>query len=761
VTVRRARHAAPAVVIVALAVLPAPASAGVRITGERVVVDAGEAQAVVGRAPFRLAFRDGRGRTVLTEVPNRRPAPLAEPPTVDPEPFGVDNEPETTQYAPLTFTLGSELVAQDPGPGPTVATLRSAERSGVQYAARDVLDARREGGGVRLVVSTSDPSGRRLVVRVRPQGRRAVRVSARPTPGDGVAVVADSFASGADEAFRGFGGRHNALDQRGQQLESFLNQTNLSVGPLAMPPAGLAGTGSDRYLYPNGPTGAYFVQSSFVSSQAYGFLSLRDELTRWRMASDRADAWQVAASARGLDYVVAPGGPRRAIRTLTALTGRQRVPPAWALHPQLDRLVRFPAQSPRAYLRDVERDLRDIRRHRVPIGAYRIEAWEFLSRGTLRTLIRRFRARGIRVLLYFRPFVGRDEIGTDRPALFDEALARGYVATRADGSPYVFDSNFFAPAAMIDFTDPAALRWWTGRIHEALDLGADGFMQDFGEQVFLDMRFADGSTGATMHNRLPVLFHRATRRAIDAYRRAHPRRGDVFFYTRSGYSGLPGSVRYESATWPGDEATDFSRSAGLASQAPDMLNRAISGAYGFGTDIGGYFDVARRPTTKELFLRWAAWAALTPIFRVHGSVAAGTHTPWSYDARTLRAFRRLARLHLAAAPLIRRLWREAARTGMPITRPLWLAAPEAPGARTEDQQWLLGDDVLVAPVVTEGARTRRVSFPRGCWRRAGSGRSYRGPRRATVPAPLGSLPWFTRCGTAPLPASSQAALRSR
>jgi sulfoquinovosidase len=257
-----------------------------------------------------------------------------------------------------------------------------------------------------------------------------------------------------------------------------------------------------------------------------------------------------------------------------------------------------------------------------------------------------------------------------------------------------------------------------------------------------------------------VLFHHATRRAIDAYRRTHPRRGDVFFYTRSGYSGLPGSVRYESATWPGDEATDFSRSAGLASQAPDMLNRAISGAYGFGTDIGGYFDVARRPTTKELFLRWAAWAALTPIFRVHGSVAAGTHTPWSYDAQTLRAFRRLARLHLAAAPLIRRLWREAAQTGMPITRPLWLAAPEAPGARTEDQQWLLGDDVLVAPVVTQGARSRRVSFPRGCWRRAGSGRRYRGPRRATVPAPLGSLPWFTRCGTASLPASSQAALRS-
>jgi sulfoquinovosidase len=723
---------------------PVPAEPAVEIRPERIVVDAGAASAVVRRNPVRITFRDNRGRVVLAEVRNRLPGPLVEPFTVDPEPGGVDLLPETTLYSPLTFTVGAERIEQSGGPGPFVGNLVQAQRSGTQYSAHAVVRARRSGRGVRLDLSTNDPSGRRLLVKLAPLGRRAIRVTVRPSEATGVAVVADSFAAGRAEAFRGFGGRHNALDQRGYTLDSFLNQTNLS----APAPAGAPGP-PDRYMSPNGPTGAYFVQSSFVSSRPYGFLSLGNELTRWRMASDRPDAWQVAASAPALDYVVAPGRAPRVIRTLTGLTGRHRVPPRWALRPQFDRLVRFPPQSAAEYLREVRRDLARIERYELPVGSYRIEAWEFIPRPVLRRLIRRFRAHGIRVLLYFRAFVGRDEIGTDRPELLDEAIRRGYVATRADGRPYVFQSNFFTDAAIVDFTDPAARRWWTRRIHEALELGADGFMQDFGEQVQRDMHFHDGSTGRTMHNRFPVLFHRATRQAINSYLAANPGRGQPYFFTRAGYSGLPGSVAYENATWPGDEPTDWSRSAGLAAQAPDMLNRGIGGAYGFGTDIGGYFDVGRTPTTKELFLRWAEWAALTPIFRLHGSVAAGTHTPWSYDRQTIRIYRRLSLLHQAAAPLIARLWRQAARTGMPIARPLWLAVPGDRVAARQDQQWMLGPNVLVAPVVEQGARSREVYFPRGCWVQPETGRRLRGPASREVAAPLGRLPYFFRCGRRP------------
>jgi len=456
----------------------------------------------------------------------------------------------------------------------------------------------------------------------------------------------------------------------------------------------------------------------------------------------------VQSASPRLDYVVAPGRSRTAVRRLTAVTGRHRVPPRWALGPALDRLVEFPSQPADDYAAAVRDDLRQLRATGTRIDSYRIEGWQFLPRPFLRKVITRLRNRGVRPLVYFRSFVGKDEIGTDDPNAFNEAIDHGYVATDGHGDPYIFNSNFNAPAAQIDFTDPAALRWWKRRVRDALKFGAEGFMQDFGEQVQVGMHFDDGSTGAVMHNRLPILFHRATNEAVRSFERRHPRR-HIYWFTRNGYSGTPGSARYEMANFPGDETTDWSRSAGLASLTPDMLNRAIGGAWGFTTDIGGFFDIPYGATGKELFLRWSEWAALSPFFRVHGSVDAGTHTPWSYDEATLRIYKRIADLHRRAEPLILDLWRRGRRSGMPVTRPLWLEYPSDPRAAAQDQEWLLGPDILVAPVIEQGATTRHVYFPRGCWRDA-AGMRYRGPRNAEVEARLGHLPWFSRCGTNPI-----------
>jgi alpha-D-xyloside xylohydrolase len=306
---------------------------------------------------------------------------------------------------------------------------------------------------------------------------------------------------------------------------------------------------------------------------------------------------------------------------------------------------------------------------------------------------------------------------------------------------------------MIDFTNPAAVRWWQERIREALELGAEGFMQDFGEQVQTDMVFANGETGRSMHNRYPILFHRATREFVETYMRAHPGR-EIAFYTRAGYSGTPGAAAYESANFPGDETTDWSRSSGLASLTTDMLNRAVGGAFGYMTDIGGYFDIGPyEPTTKELFIRWAEWAALSPHFRLHGSVGAGTHMPWYFDDETVRIYRELSVLHRNAGSLIRRLWAEGVRTGIPPTRPLWLQFPGDAEAARQDQEWMLGPDVLVAPVVTQRATGRDVYFPRGCWEHPESGLRVSGPRRQRVAAGLDELPYFFRCGTRPFAAT--------
>lgn len=726
-----------------------PAAASVEIGAKQVVVttDAGS-RAIVTRSPLRIAFANSSGQTVLAGLADAGAGSAVVPP-VPQNQFGTPSPPPPTLYAPLSFLVGSQSISQFPA-AQWQGVLQTITSQGVLYAATKVTAASARGDAARLELGTTDPTGRTLAMTITPIGRAGgLRVSVRPLAADGVATMAASFATPAGEAFRGFGGRHNSLDQRGSEFYDWLQQENVSSGSGDGLTA-VANAQGDRYMFPNGQHAAYYVQSSFVSPGRYGFLLDRDELAHWRLASDRDDAWQVEAGAAALDYVVVPGSARKAIGALTALTGRQPPPPRWALGTIMDRLVRYPSDPPEQHAAEVEGDLRDLRTHKLSLDAYRIEGWQFLERPKLRAFIKTLRARGIHPMLYFRLFVGKDTIGTDDPKAYDEALAKDYVATHADGTPYVFTSNFNKDGAVIDFTNPKAVAWWKARIRRALALGADGFMQDFGEQVVADMRFHDGSGGVAMHNRLPTLAHRATRQVVTAFEHGHPGRR-IWFYTRAGHSGRPGAAAYEGGNFPGDETTDWTRSSGLASLTTDMLNRAIGGAYGFTTDIGGFFDIGPyQPTTKELFVRWTEWSALSPFFRLHGSVGAGTHTPWSYGPETLALFKRMAALHRRARPLILRLWAQARRTGIPPTRPLWLAAPNDAKAAEQDQEWLLGDDLLVAPIVVEGATARDVYLPAGCWRREGRGPRLTGARSVTVQAALDRLPWFGRCGTRPL-----------
>jgi alpha-glucosidase (family GH31 glycosyl hydrolase) len=721
-----------------------PAAAGqaaVSGTGGEVVVGGHAASVIVDRQPFRMRIVSRSGRSSLSEVVNRDPAPSVLGPTADPIAPGIEPPRSRQLYAPLSFLVGRQSITQY-SEGVWAGNLRSGLRSGVQYSARRVTAVHRHGTSVSLTVATDDPSGRTLRVELSPAAGGAFRVAVTAHPARGVALISDSFASSSDEAFYGFGGRHDALDQHGQTLTSFVDEENLP---------GIGAPGGPTALFPNGPTAAYYPQAQFISSHGYGFLLDQPQLAWFRLDSDRSDAWSVAVDGRALHYLVAPGRAAHTVRALTALSGRQPAPPAWALGPMLDRLVKNAGETEADYESELRADIVNIDRHHLPLTAYRIEGWGLRNRGNdgiaLHTfvsfaaqakMIARLRARQIHPLAYLRPWITPGS-APDR--------ARLTVRT-ASGSTYLTTGTTGQHIALLDFTNPAAVRFWRREVARTLNLGFDGFMADFGEEILADMHFADGETGLAMHNRYLILYMRATREAVAAYERAHPHR-HIWFFNRAGYSGTPGSAAYEGGNFPGDESTDYSLAAGLASLAPDMLSRAVGGAYGYATDIGGYYDYTTPPTTKQLLLRWAEWAALSPIFRLHGSGRAGTHTPWSYDQQTVRTYRALSLLHERAAPLILKLWRSADRTGVPPTRPLWLEFPGDRRARTVEQEWMLGGDVLVAPVVSPDASSRSVYFPAGCWRDPQTRVTEHGPRSASVNAPLTQLPYFVRCGTHP------------
>jgi alpha-glucosidase (family GH31 glycosyl hydrolase) len=749
---RRYLLAAVTSVVSTWLVFAATSSAAVSVSRSRVVVSLPGASAIVDRDPFRLRVVSGRGRRVLSEVANRGQRPVSVPPTIDPIPPGTDSQKSDQLYAPLSFLVGEQSIMQYPG-GVWGGNLMSGMRSGVQYSARKVIAARTRGLGVLLTVSTSDPSGRTLHVEIGPAGGDLIRVTATAHPASGVALLSDSFSSSRTEAFYGFGGRHNALDQHGNALSSFVLKENLPGLGAPGSPAGI--------LFPNGPAATFYPQAQFISSRGYGFLLAQPQLAWFRLDSDRPRAWSVSASASSLNYVVAVGAPKQAIPELTALTGRQPAPPRWALGPMMDRLVRNGSETPSDYESHLKQDIVNIDRYHMPLTGYRIEGWRFpnpdndglvlynpplVSFATQSKIIAELRARHIHPLAYVRPFITPGS-APDR---------EGLTVHLADGQTATTTGTLGQHIAELDFTNPAAVRWWARELAKMLDLGFDGFLADFGEEVLYDWHFADGQTGRTMHNGNPVLYMRATRDAVDAYERSHPGR-KVWFYYAGGYSGTPGSAAYEGGNLPGDEATNWGQASGLASLAPDMLSRTIGGAYGFTTDIGGYYDVTTPPTTKQLFLRWAEWAALSPIFRLHGSGLAGTHTPWSYDRQTVNVYRSLSLLHERAAPLILRLWQQADRTGIPPTRPLWLEFPGDERAAAQQQEWTLGDDVLVAPVVVEGATSRSMYVPSGCWREPDTGLVLHGRRTVSVRAPLTMLPYFFRCGTNPF--ATRASLR--
>lgn len=297
-----------------LAIYPGAADASVTLGAEKIVVQGVGAGATITRAPFQIAFTNASGDTVLSEAPSQSTG-FTLPPGLP----GMPSEPTgPALYAPLSFLVGGDQLSTYQA-SQDVGDLESNEETGTEYAAREVIAAVPVGEGVNLTVSTDDPSGRQLIVTIVPAGDGAIRVVAAPSDPTGVAAMADSFGSSAEAAFHGFGGRHNALDQHGQDFYNWIDQENFGEGSQE--------NAGETNLLPDGPEAAYYVQSSFVSNEGYGFLLDQSQLSRWRLDdSERPDAWQAEVSAPDIDYVVAPGSVAQAISKLSSITGRQRVP---------------------------------------------------------------------------------------------------------------------------------------------------------------------------------------------------------------------------------------------------------------------------------------------------------------------------------------------------------------------------------------------------------------------------------------------------
>ena len=433
--------------------------------------------------------------------------------------------------------------------------------------------------------------------------------------------------------------------------------------------------------------------------------------------------------------VFVPGEPRAALGQMIDWVGKPDHPSPTVFEPWVDAI--FGSANVRAVAQA-------LRANGVPSSVIWTEDWRGGVDGALgyallenwrvdRTLYPDFEqlasdlhAQGFSFLVYNNTFI---DSSAD---IYAEATSAGYGIHDATGATYTFTGVKFNPATLLDLTNPAAVTWAKSVMGESLAMGADGWMADFGEWEPTDAVLASGEDALAVHNRYTVDWARFNHDLLA---------GRGTYFMRSAWLHSQPLVQ---VMWLGDQQTDFSEGDGFPSVIPIALGLGLTGFPYVGSDIAGYMSQGTTPTDEELFYRWTTFGALSPVMRTHHGRSAQQNFQWQHDAQSIAHFRRWARLHQQLAPYLEGEATVFEQTGLPLFRMIGLEFPDDFGWTTTDE-YLLGDRILVAPVITQGALDRMVTLPAGNWLPLLGGAAVSGTVDAQVP--LTEIPAFVPEGS--------------
>lgn len=344
--------------------------------------------------------------------------------------------------------------------------------------------------------------------------------------------------------------------------------------------------------------------------------------------------------------------------------------------------------------------------------------------------IKEWNEKGIKFLGYINPFIALEK------DIYEEAKANGYCVKDKEGNDYQVTITTF-PAAMVDFTNPDAYEWYKGLIkNNMIGIGLSGWMADFGEYLPVDCVLHSGEDPYEMHNRWPAIWAKLNNEAIAEA----GKEGEVFFFTRAGHTE---TIKYSHLMWNGDQHVDWSLDDGIAAVVPATLSLAMSG-YGMAhSDVGGYTTMKKRLSRdKELLLRWEEMNAFSPLYRFHEGNQPVMNVQFDGDEELYNQLEKFTNTHVRLKGYIKELVDENVNKGTPVMRPLFYHYDE-PRAYTESLEYLLGRDILVAPVIDKGATTKTVYLPEDEWVHLYSGKEFDGGM-VIVGAPVGEPPVFIR-----------------
>lgn len=569
-------------------------------------------------------------------------------------------------------------------------------------------------------------------------------------PGDGVlklsatATAADTnrtsltFKCRPTDHFLGFGAQSDGLDHRGHTVPIFTSEPGIGKTDTDQPP--------EVWFLVGARHASSYGLPSFLSDRGFIAVLEHDGRSVFDLCNTKTDAFRIEAWSNSWTLWLYLGdSPAHALERATAgLLGRPMRPPPVAFAPWNDAI--FGSASVRA----VAKALRD---NGVPSSVlwtedfrggadvsgqgYRLKEEWTVDRTLypdVEALASELRKQGFGWHAYFNTFL------VEETAVFAEARTLGHFVRDATGAPALFSGVTFKPTGMVDLSKASAREWMKGYLRQALDLGFDGWMADYGEWLPPDAVLESKEDPLQAHQRYPREWAKLNAEVMAERTDGRQR----VFFSRAGWLG---STAFTPVVWAGDQRTSFGKDDGLYTIIPLGLNLGLGGVSTYGHDIAGYQSATNLPSTRELFFRWTSLGALSPVMRTHHGTAARDNWRWDKDAETIAHYKRWATFHLQLFPYFDGASKDAEERGLPLMRALPLLAPEDPAGWTTNDVYGLGPSLLVAPVVEEGQVKRSVHFPPGRWIALDGSATHEGPSDVEIAAPITELPVFARAGT--------------
>lgn len=530
---------------------------------------------------------------------------------------------------------------------------------------------------------------------------------------DGAVQFHELFSLSPGEKLYGLGEQFGQFDRNGQRI----------IGWTRDPRGGLIQT----MTYINIPF--------LLSTRGYGLFVNQHSKIIWELGNPAVQSGAFRTGDPYLDYFIIHGPSLKSIiGRYGELTGRTSVPPLWSFGTWYSRCM----YRSRDQVEGIVERLRELgipgdvihldplwlkgRREKQRDGCH--FEWDEEAFPDPEGFIKWLEERGFKLCLWEIPYVYNDS------AMYREGVEKGYFALGPDGEPSRPLDNR-DETALPDFTNPEVLEWWKDKHRPYLKMGVAAFKPDYGEGVRADARFSDGRTGEQVHNLYPLLYNRAVQEVM------LEERGESMLFGRSGYAG---SQRYP-INWTGDAPSNWN---GMAATLRAGLSLSLSGIPMWAHDIGGFWnpqDLA--PPDPTLYIRWAQFGLLSSHARFHGVRG---REPWYFGEKAVEVVREFSKLRMRLLPYLYSLAHVAAETGLPVVRPLVLEYPDDPVTPAIDHEYLLGPDLLVAPVMNDEGEVT-VYFPDGVWCDWWTGERLPGNTHLRLHVPIEQVPLYVREGS--------------